>query len=220
MSRNAVIAFTVVLLHIGLIWALQSGLLRRSVELLVPATVLAQIIEPPARIIEPALPVPPAPSPSPAPAPAAQKKAVTKAPPSQQQAAPQPLTIADTSPEPSAEVAAVTPVPPSAPAPVAPPEPAPPSVQLPSSDADYLQNPTPPYPPLSRRLGETGRVVHRVWIGTDGKAERAELVKSSGFARLDSAAYDTVMRWRYVPGKRNGVALTMPVDVPINFKPD
>jgi protein TonB len=126
--------------------------------------------------------------------------------------------MADASPEPSAAVAVVTPAPPSAPAAVAPPEPAPPSVQLPSSDADYLQNPKPPYPPLSMRLGETGKVVYKVWIGTDGKAERAELVKSSGFARLDSAAYDTVMRWRYVPGTRNGVAQAMPFDVPINWK--
>jgi periplasmic protein TonB len=217
LSRNATIALAVVLLHVGLIWALQSGLLRRSVELLVPATVLAQFIEPPARIVEPSLPVPPAPRP--APAPAAQKKAVTKAPPPRQQPpAPQPLTIAEPSPspEPSAAVAVVTP----APAPMAPPEPAAPSVQLPSSDAAYLQNPKGYYPPLSRRLGETGRVVHKVWIGTDGKAERAELVKSSGFARLDSAAYDDVMRWRYVPGKRNGVAQAMAVEVPINFRPD
>jgi periplasmic protein TonB len=216
-SRNALIALAVVLLHVGLIWALQSGLLRRSAELLVPATLLAQFIEPPARLIEPALPVPPAPRP--APAPAAQKKAVPKAPPPQQQPAPQPLAIADPSPEPSAALAVVTPAAPSAPAPVAPREPAPPSVQLPSSDAEYLQNPKPPYPPLSMRLGETGRVMHRVWIGTDGRAERAELVQSSGFARLDSAAYDTVMRWRYVPGKRNGVVQTMSVDVPITFKP-
>jgi periplasmic protein TonB len=216
-SRNVLIALAVVLLHIGLIWALQSGLLRRSVELLVPATVLAQFIEPPARIIEPALPVPPATRPTPTPA--AQKKAATKVPPPQQQPpAPQPVAIADPSPTPSAAAVVVPPVPPSAPAPVAATESAPPSVQLPTSDADYLQNPKPPYPPLSMRLGETGKVVYKVWIGADGKAERAELVKSSGFARLDSAAYDTVMRWRYVPGKRNGVAQAMPFNVPINWE--
>jgi periplasmic protein TonB len=215
-GRNALIALAVVLLHVALIWALQSGLLRRSAELLVPATVLAQFIEPPARLIEPALPVPPAPRPTPAPA--AQKKVVTKAPPPQQQPAPQPLTIADPGPEMSAAVAVITPAPSAAPAPVAPPEPAPPSVQLPSSDAAYLQNPKPPYPPLSMRLGETGKVVYKVWIGTDGKAERAELVQSSGFARLDSATYDTVMRWRYIPGKRNGVAQAMPFNVPINWE--
>ena len=39
LSRNAVITLAVVVLHIGLIWALQTGLLIRTAELLVPAEV-------------------------------------------------------------------------------------------------------------------------------------------------------------------------------------
>ena len=96
--------------------------------------------------------------------------------------------------------------------------PAAPVVQLPSSDADYLQNPKPPYPPLSERLGEQGKVVYKVMIGVDGKPQSATLVTSSGFPRLDKAAYDTVMRWRYVPGKRNGVPEAMAFNVPINWE--
>lgn len=46
LSRNAVIALSVVALHVGLIWALQSGLLVRTAELIVPGEVLAQFIEP------------------------------------------------------------------------------------------------------------------------------------------------------------------------------
>jgi protein TonB len=103
----------------------------------------------------------------------------------------------------------------SAPAPATP---AAPVVQQPSSNADYLQNPKPPYPSLSARLGETGNTVYKVWIGADGKPQRAELVSSSGFPRLDKAAYDTVMAWRYVPGKRNGVAETMAFNVPIHWE--
>jgi periplasmic protein TonB len=91
-------------------------------------------------------------------------------------------------------------------------------LQLPSSSADYLQNPKPRYPPLSERLGETGRVIHKVMIGVDGRPQSAELVDSSGFARLDKAAHETVMRWRYVPGKRNGVPEAMPVNVPIHWE--
>ena len=45
MSRNAVIALAVVLLHVGFIWALQSGLLLRAVELVVPAEVLSQFVK-------------------------------------------------------------------------------------------------------------------------------------------------------------------------------
>jgi protein TonB len=95
--------------------------------------------------------------------------------------------------------------------------PAAPTVQLPSTDADYLQNPKPVYPPISKRMGEHGKVVVHVLIGADGSAQKAEIRQSSGFDRLDQAALTTVQKWRYVPGKRNGVAEAMWFNVPINF---
>ena len=90
-------------------------------------------------------------------------------------------------------------------------------VKLPSSDADYLQNPKPAYPPISRRLNEQGKTTVRVLIGADGLPQRAEIGKSSGFSRLDDAAVATVMRWRFVPGKRGGVAEAMWFNVPIHW---
>lgn len=90
-------------------------------------------------------------------------------------------------------------------------------MQLPSSDADYLQNPKPPYPAMSRRLGEQGKTSVRVLIGPDGQPQRAEVAQSSGFDRLDQAAVATAMRWRYVPGKRGGVPEAMWFSVPINW---
>ena len=90
-------------------------------------------------------------------------------------------------------------------------------MQLPSSDADYLQNPRPPYPSISRRLNEQGKTTVRVMIGADGQPQRAEIAKSSGFTRLDEAAVTTVMRWRFVPGKRGGVAEAMWFNIPINW---
>jgi protein TonB len=139
--------------------------------------------------------------------------------------APQPLAIADPTPAPQAPIGVLTPQPlappittPVALAPAAPPAPpAPPRIVLPSSDADYLANPRPAYPPLSKRLGEQGKVVVRVLIGTDGTAQKAEIRTSSGFDRLDQAALATVQRWRYVPGKRDGVPEAMWFNIPINF---
>ena len=214
LSRNAGIALAVVLLHIGFIWALQSGLLMRAVEIVVPVAVLSQFIEPPAPKVTPEPPVP-----KPAPAPVKKTVATPIAP------APQPLAIADPTPSPNAPVGVTTPQAPLAPitAPVAaaPTAPAaaaaPATVQLPSSDADYLQNPRPPYPPLSKRLNEQGKTTVRVLIGTDGLPQRSEIAKSSGFERLDQAAMTTVMRWRYVPGKRGGVPEAMWFNVPINW---
>ena len=224
LSRNAAIALAVVALHVGLIWALQSGLLVRTAELIVPAEVLAQFIEPAAPIEKPAPPAPPSPPAPPVrpvkPAPVVQKKVVP------QRAAPSsalPLAIADPTPSPNAPTGSLTQDLASTPAPVAtapaapPAPPAPPAIQLPSSNADYLQNPKPAYPPLSRRLGEQGKIVVRVLIGADGVPKKAEMRQSSGFDRLDQAALNTVLKWRYVPGKRGGVAEDMWFNVPINF---
>jgi protein TonB len=90
-------------------------------------------------------------------------------------------------------------------------------VAQPSSDADYLHNPKPAYPPLSRRLGEQGTVIVRALIGTDGSAHTAEIQQSSGFTRLDQAALATTLRWRYVPGTRGAVAQAMWVNLPFSF---
>lgn len=211
-SRNTAIALAVVALHVGFIWALQSGLLMRAAEIVVPVELLSQIIEPPAPKVAPQPPAPPVPPEQP-------KKAIAKAPTPEP---PLPMAINDPTPAPNAPTGAV--VPQTAPAPIAAPvaaapaaPPAPASVQLPSSDADYLQNPRPPYPSISRRLNEQGKTTVRVLIGADGQPQRAEIAKSSGFSRLDDAALATVMRWRYVPGKRGGVAEAMWFNVPINW---
>ena len=217
LSRHLTIALSVVLLHAGLIWALQSGLLIRAAEILIPAEVLLELIDPPAPIQ--AKKPPPVVHKLPTKPPEPIKQTL---PPVQ---APQPLAVAAPAAQATVPVATVTA--PTAPAqstapvqaPHAPPAPAAAAVvQQPSSSADYLQNPKPPYPSLSARLGETGKTVYKVWIGVDGKPQRAELVSSSGFPRLDKAAYDTVMSWRYVPGKRNGVAETMAFNVPIHWE--
>ena len=209
-SRNLAIVLCVVLLHVGFIYALYSGLLMRAAELVVPVVVLSQFIDPP----KPKEVLPPPPPP-----PTQVKKAMTKAP---TVAAPLPVAIQDPTPAPNAPTGSTVQQP--APAPIAAPvaaapvaAPAPPAVQLPSSDADYLQNPKPAYPSISRRLNEQGRTTVRVLIGADGQPQRAEIGKSSGFARLDDAALATVMRWRFVPGKRGGVAEAMWFNVPINW---
>ena len=91
------------------------------------------------------------------------------------------------------------------------------AVVLPSTSADYLSNPAPPYPRQSKRMGEEGTVVIRVLITPEGRAEKAEIRTSSGYARLDDTALTTVKAWRFVPGKRNGLPEAMWFNVPIRF---
>ena len=213
-SRNAVIVGSVVALHVAGIWALQSGLVRKAAEVIVPAELLSEFIAPPAP--PKVTPPPPAPPPPPKPAPKAAPRP-----------APMPVAIADPRPAPNAPIGITTPQPPAPPieAPVAPPAPAPappappapPKIELPSSDAAYLNNPKPSYPAISKRMGEQGKVVLRVLIGTDGVPQKVEVNQSSGFDRLDRQAQDAVMRWRFVPGKRNGVPEAMWNLVPVNF---
>lgn len=91
------------------------------------------------------------------------------------------------------------------------------NVEAPGFDAAYLSNPAPPYPGLSRELGEEGRVQLRVLVSAEGKAQEIEVNKSSGHERLDRAASRAVWNWRFVPGRRDGQPLAAWVIVPINF---
>lgn len=118
--------------------------------------------------------------------------------------------------------------PPDAPSPVvAPPlpqvaaaaPPAPPApVTPPIFQADYLDNPAPAYPGLSRRLREQGRVILRVQVNAQGTADDVQVRTSSGHERLDEAARETVRRWRFVPAKRGGEPVPAWVLIPISFR--
>jgi len=83
--------------------------------------------------------------------------------------------------------------------------------------ASYLNNPAPPYPRKSRRLGEQGKVILAVEISAQGDAAQATIITSSGHSRLDKAALETVSKWRFVAGKKAGVPQKMWVNIPINF---
>lgn len=214
-NRNAFIAGAVLLFHALAIWALQTGLLMRAVEIIVPVEVLAQMVELPTPKADPTPQKPPEPV----------KQLVSK-PKQVTQVAPTLLAVADATPAPNApsvqpialpapfvptvEVATVA-----APAPPAPPTG--PKIVLPSSDAAYLSNPKPPYPPTSNRLREEGTVRVRVLVSATGSTLKVELSKSSGFVRLDQSALDTVPKWKFVPGKRDGVAEDMWFVIPIPF---
>lgn len=113
-----------------------------------------------------------------------------------------------------------TPAPPE-PAPIiaAPPAPVvePVAVIPPRFDADYLDNPAPPYPLLSKRLREEGTVLVRVYVEVDGLPALVELKKSSGYRRLDDVALATVQQWRFVPARQGSAPVAGWVIVPISF---
>ena len=91
------------------------------------------------------------------------------------------------------------------------------SSQTPIIHAAYLNNPAPIYPRISRRLGEQGTVLLAVEIDIDGSASKVKVQTSSGHPRLDKSALETVLKWRFIPGKTAGVPKKMWVSIPINF---
>jgi protein TonB len=111
---------------------------------------------------------------------------------------------------------------------VAPPDPEPPApapqasdidqaIILPDVNAAYLDNPKIPYPPLSRRAGEQGKLYLRVVVNTQGLVDAIEVSRSSGFSRLDSAALDAVRKWKFNPGRQGSRVVVASVIVPVSF---
>lgn len=230
--------------HAAALWALHGAWSARSPSPPAPTVVQATLL-PASSAVAPAPPAPsveapappqaqrprplaaakrppsaPAPAPSAMPAPNAPPPSVVPAASPPGPADPAPATAAAPTPSsvasvPSAGTASTAPATDGSTAPAAAAPPA--RIDLPSASAAYLSNPPPPYPPLSRRLGEQGKVVVRVRIEADGTASAAEVRTSSGFERLDQAALQTVLRWKYVPGKRNGVPEAMWYLIPIQF---
>lgn len=205
---------TVMLIHLGILAAILTQP-KTTQPVMPPAPLYVRLIEPAA--------VPPAPAPPP----------VQPMPPPPAPLRPTPQAVKEVRPPPPAEperpdISRPEPQPAPAPAPLpAPiaaaieaPRPAPPPplpVTQPRFNADYLDNPKPPYPSASRRMGEEGEVRLRVHVNPAGNAQQVEIVRSSGYPRLDQAALDTVKQWRFIPARQGDQPVPAWVIVPIQF---
>lgn len=181
-----------------------------------PRPLTVSLIEPDA--------VEPEPEPKPEPTPVPPKPVLKPLPP------PPVLVAEHTQPTPQPVVEAPKPVPVPEPLPEVLPPPAPPVVAeapkpappppppSPPRPADYLNNPKPPYPSLSKRLGEEGVVRLNILVNPDGSVARLEIAKSSGYPRLDESAKKTVeSSWKFEPARQAGKPVAAWVIVPIQF---
>jgi protein TonB len=171
--------------------------------LLATAPVMVNLIAPPK--VEPPQPRPPTELPKP--------KPIVKH--VQRPVEPPPIL---TAPATAASPVIAAPPPPVEPAPIVAPAPVVAQVTQPIFNAAYLDNPAPAYPPLSRRGGEQGRVILRVLVNIKGTADEVQVRTSSGFARLDDAARDTVQRWKFVPALRGAEPVAAWVLIPVSFR--
>ena len=205
-------AAVVIALHLAGVAALLSYAPARQ-ALLTAAPIMVEFITPPK--IEKPKPEPPVALPKPKPKPVVKRVERKVEPPPILTApaeAPSPIVAPPPSPAPPSPIEVTAP-----PGPVTP-SPAPAPVTQPIFNADYLENPAPAYPSIARKNGEQGRVILRVLVNPSGGADDIQIRTSSGFARLDDSARETVRRWKFVPAKRGAEPIAAWVLIPISFR--
>jgi protein TonB len=90
-------------------------------------------------------------------------------------------------------------------------------VTMPNPFAKGLNNPKPPYPLMSRRLNEEGKVVLNVCVSLGGLVENLKLETTSGFQRLDDIAIETVKKWKFIPAKNQDRDINACYLLPVQF---
>ena len=88
---------------------------------------------------------------------------------------------------------------------------------MPITAVEYLTPPVLEYPLASRRLRESGQVAVRVLVDPKGSPGATQLMRSSGFERLDIAALAAVRATRFKPYTENGRAQPFWVVMPLAF---
>lgn len=183
LSRRALVFLGIVVLHIGLFYVINSGLAIKTVQAVfhpIETTLIEEIKQ------EEDKPPPPPP------------KIETTPPPF----VPPPDIVIDLPVE-RAQTTAITAT---TQKPVERPPPPPPKVErTPPRPNPRRPLVEPDYPPQSKRLGEEGATVLRLYILEDGRVGDAQIATSSGFPRLDEAALRHAKRaWRFLPATEGG----------------
>lgn len=188
LSRRALVFVAIVALHVGFVYVLNAGLATKAVEMIVgpiETKMIEEVVE------EEDKPPPPPP------------KIETTPPPF--------VPPPDISIDLPVETTQTTAITATTQKPVAKPPPAPVAVQrTPPQQNKRRPLVEPDYPPQSKRLGEEGATVLRLYILEDGRVGDAQVAQSSGFPRLDEAAVKHAKRaWKFIPGTENGKPVAM-----------
>ncbi len=211
LRQKAVPLTGIVAFHALMFALIASGMGHRIVQKALPDTVYVSFVEPPA------------PSKPAAPAPVPKNVALVEAPPPITPPVPV-INIAAvqntiTTPPPAAVAAPVER--PAAPVQVASAPPAPPKPSGPrtvTSGVEPISTAQPTYPPLSKRMGEQGKVVLRILVNEKGVPDKVLVESSSGFARLDAAGREAALRYLFKPYLEDGHAVAVFVLLPLSFE--
>lgn len=184
----------VALLHAFIVYAVVTGLARKVVD------VIKKPIE--TKLVEETRPPPPPDAPPPPP---------PKLSPPPPPFIPPPEVQIAVAPPPATTITAVTTAPPPAAATIAPPLTHVPVQMRPVIRKSDCREPE--YPSASRRAEETGTVLLRFYVDEDGRAVKSEIVRSSGYKRLDEAARDALSLCKFKPGTLDGKPMAMTGDL-------
>jgi protein TonB len=198
LSRRALVFAIIVLLHVGFVVVLNSGLNFKAVEQVfgpIKTEMIEEVVD------EDEAPPPPPPK-------------IEVAPPP---FVPPPDIAIDLPAETSTSTAIVA----TTQKPVVKPPPPPPSVRVAAKQNPRRPIIYPDYPPQAKRLGQEGTTVLRMYIEADGKPSKCDVQTSSGFPMLDEAAVKQCLRaWKFLPATENGKPLAdwMPLRVKWQIK--
>jgi protein TonB len=91
---------------------------------------------------------------------------------------------------------------------------------LPAAPDAVFHNRPPAYPQDAVRNGQHGTVVVLIHISPAGTAAAVDVVRSSGYALLDRAAREAVMRWRFLPAVNGGQPVASDMTMGFVFESD
>jgi protein TonB len=197
LSRRALVFLGIVALHVGFVYVLNAGLAEQAVETVfgpIETKMIEEVTE------EEDKPPPP--------------------PPKIETAPPPFVPPPDISIDLPVETTTTTAITATTQKPVAKPPPPAAVVRVPPKQNPRRPMPisTEDYPPQSRRLGEEGVTIVRLYVLADGSIGDVQVATSSGFPRLDETAVKKLKRWRVNPGTENGKPVPMWMDLRVVWK--
>lgn len=194
--RSWFLAF-IILLHVGFFWALNNGFSLSRIILPPPQTKLVTV---------PDRPAPPRPDRTIDlnPKPLTPYVPLTPDLPDPLYAPEEPPVTGSSRPQPLPPIERTAPTQPT------------PTIVQPAIPSSGLSEPL--YPASEIRAGHTGTVMLSVQVLENGRVGEVRLLASSGFAKLDDSAMREARKWRFIPGKRDGVPVVLWKQVPITFE--
>lgn len=101
-----------------------------------------------------------------------------------------------------------------------PPPPEPPPTHPAVLDESYNRHFAPCFPSSAYLRGHYGTVLLSLFVTGDGRVQKVEIERSSGYTELDNSALDAARHWRALaPASKDRVTYDSWLHTPVNFGP-